>query len=66
MVNNRARGFCWLLRDATAGKETRIKGGGDKTKIHELIVAEHLSKQWGEPQSERLRLSAAAHGHDDS
>lgn len=22
----------------------------DKTKIHELIVGEHLSKQWGEPQ----------------
>lgn len=42
-------GFCWFLREATAGEESRSKGG-DKTKIHELIVGEHLSKQWGEPQ----------------
>ncbi len=50
MVKNRARGvLCWLLQNATAGKESRMKGGGDKTKLHELIVGEHLSKQWGEP-----------------
>lgn len=51
VVKNRARGvLCWLLQNATAGKESRMKGGGDKTKLHELIVGEHLSKQWGEPQ----------------
>jgi hypothetical protein len=38
----------WLLRETTAGEESRMKGG-NKTKIHELIVGENLSKQWGEP-----------------
>ena len=37
-----------LLRETTAGEESRTEGG-DKTKIHELIVGENLSRQWGEP-----------------
>src|SRR5512140_2414039 len=38
-----------LLRETTAGEESCTEGG-DKTKIHELIIAEKLSRQWGEPQ----------------
>jgi len=45
---NRACGFSGLLRDASAGDDCRTKGG-NTTKIHELIIGEHLSKQWGEP-----------------
>lgn len=58
VVKHRARGVCRLLRDATAGKESRMKGGGGKTKVHELIVGEHLSKQWGEPHPAGSQTSA--------
>jgi hypothetical protein len=45
-AKNRAR----KIRLGSAGDKSgeRIPPkGGDKTKIHELIVEEHLSKQWG-------------------
>ena len=44
-----------LLWETTAGEESRTEGG-DKTKIHELIVGENLSKQWGEPQPARISI----------
>jgi hypothetical protein len=55
-----------LLRETTAGEESRTEGG-DKTKIHELIVGENLSRQWGEPHSCGLPWSSrsgerASHG----
>jgi hypothetical protein len=48
-----------LLRETTAGEDSRTEGG-DKTKIHELIVGENLSRQWGEPHSTEKRKEVRA------
>jgi hypothetical protein len=45
-----------LLRETTAGEDSRTEGG-DKTKIHELIVGKNLSRQWGEPHESDIGLS---------
>ena len=56
VAENRTRG----VRLAFCGKQQReknpVRTGGNKTKIHELIVGENLSKQWGEPHFRCVHL----------
>ena len=49
MITMAPAGCGGRLRDAPAEEDSRMKGG-HTTKIHERIIGEHLSNQWGEPQ----------------
>ena len=55
--------FGGLVQETTAGEESRTKGG-DKAKIHKLIVKENLSNQWGEPHQTALRLVCFGKGNN--
>ena len=48
----RPAGFCGKQQ---AGEESRTEGG-DKTKIHELIVGETYPDKWGEPELDSAKV----------